>query len=115
MISPIWSARCGVTLARQGGAHNVNLAEVDGGYALGMKNFCYLNIMSRFTVCDTKKGASEPASRGRVDRPEIAFGHATEVKKTPRFTTGGSVETREARRVTLRIRPSLRPAGSGPD
>ena len=70
----------------------MNLAEVDGGYALGMKNLCYLNIMSRFTVGDPKKGVSEPASRGRVGRPEIGFGHATEVKKTPRFGTEGFVE-----------------------
>jgi hypothetical protein len=52
---PLSLARCGITLARRGGAHNVNLAEVDGGYALGMKNLCSLNIKLKFTVRGPKK------------------------------------------------------------
>ena len=56
MMFPLSLTRCGITLARPDGAHNVNLAEVDGGYALGMKNLYCLNIRSRFIVGDPKKG-----------------------------------------------------------
>jgi hypothetical protein len=52
---PLSLAHCGITLARQDRAHNVNLAEVDGGYALGMKNLCALNIKLNFTVGGPKK------------------------------------------------------------
>jgi hypothetical protein len=53
---PLSLAHCGITLARPGRAHNVNLAEVDGGYALGMKNLCSLNFYLKFTVAGPKKG-----------------------------------------------------------
>ena len=50
MMFPLSLARCGITLARRGGAHNVNLAEVDGGYALDMKNLYSMNVKLRFMV-----------------------------------------------------------------
>jgi hypothetical protein len=47
---PLSLALRSVTLARQRRAHNVNLAEVDGGYALDMKNLYSMNVKLRFMV-----------------------------------------------------------------
>jgi hypothetical protein len=55
VIFPLSLARCSITLACQDPAHNVNLAEVDGGYASGIKNLCSLNVSLKFTVGGTKK------------------------------------------------------------
>jgi hypothetical protein len=54
-LFPLSLALLSITLARQDRAHNVNLAEVDGGYASGIKNLRSLNFNSKFRVGGTKK------------------------------------------------------------
>jgi hypothetical protein len=53
---PLSLVRCSITVACRDRTHNVNLAEVDGGYALGMENLYSINVKSRFTVGDPKMG-----------------------------------------------------------
>jgi hypothetical protein len=54
-LFPLSLARRSITLARQDRAHNVNLAEVDGGYASGIKNLCSLNVSLKFMVGSPRK------------------------------------------------------------
>jgi hypothetical protein len=69
VMFPLSLAHCGITLARQDRMHNVNLAEVDGGYALGMENLCSLNIRSKFMLGDPKKGLASPPRAGGESGP----------------------------------------------
>jgi hypothetical protein len=66
-LFPLSLALCSITLARQDRAHNVNLAEVDGGYASGIKNLCSLNFNSKFRVGGTKKRLASSV-RGVIPR-----------------------------------------------